>query len=80
MITAKAEDELGDILFVCANIGRTLGIDPEAALAERQRQVHAKISLHRASALAAAGGSPAEATLEEMETLWQAAKKGTPLG
>ena len=30
---AKAADELGDILFVCANIGRHLGIDPEAALA-----------------------------------------------
>ena len=28
----KARDELGDVLFVCANLARELGVDPEAAL------------------------------------------------
>ncbi len=50
---ARAADELGDILFVCANIGRHLGIDPEAALGRLERQVHAALSVHRGGAAGA---------------------------
>jgi len=70
---AKARDELGDVLFVCANIARELGGDPEAAL----RSSNAKFERRFASietALEARGSSPAASTLKEMEALWQAAK------
>lgn len=71
---AKAADELGDILFVCANIGRTLGIDAEAALAGSNAKFTRRFQ-YIEHALATEGRSPAEATLEEMEALWQEAKK-----
>jgi MazG family protein len=70
---ARLSDELGDILFAAANLARHLGIDPEAAL----RGTNAKFE-HRFQAieagLGAIGKTPDQATLEEMEALWQAAK------
>lgn len=65
--------ELGDVLFALANLGRHLDIDPEAAVRatnEKFRKRFAYIELK----LAEAGRTPAEATLAEMEALWQAAK------
>ncbi len=76
---AKAADELGDILFVCANIGRHLGIDPEAALAGANAKFTRRFRYIEA-ALSAEGRSPAEASLAEMETLWQAAKGASATG
>ena len=70
----KAADELGDILFVCANIGRHLKIDPEAALSAANAKFTRRFQFIERS-LAAEGRSPNEATLDEMEALWQAAKK-----
>ena len=70
---AKARDELGDLLFVCANLGRDLGIDPEDAL----RAANAKFSRRFQfieGALAAQGGSPEHSSLQEMEALWIDAK------
>ncbi len=69
----RAADELGDILFVCANIGRHLGIDPEAALAGANAKFTRRFQFIEA-ALGAEGRTPAEASLEEMEALWQRAK------
>src|SRR5690606_14085891 len=45
-------EEMGDILFVMANLARKLKVDPEDAL-RRQRQIHAAVSVHRK----ASGGS-----------------------
>jgi len=70
---AKTRDELGDLLFVCANLGRDLGIDPEDAL----RAANAKFSRRFQfieGALEAKGSSPDRSTLEEMESLWAEAK------
>ena len=69
-----AREELGDLLFVCANLARKLDIEPEDAL----RAANAKFirrfgAIERA--LAAQGRSPAEASLAEMEALWTAAKR-----
>jgi ATP diphosphatase len=75
---ARAADELGDILFVCANIGRHLGIDPEAALAGSNAKFTRRFQYIEA-ALVEQGRSPADATLEEMEALWQAAKANPPV-
>jgi len=71
--TDKAADELGDLLFVCANIGRHLEIDPETAL----RAANAKFTRrfqYIEQTLAQKGQSPEAAGLAEMEALWGEAK------
>ena len=71
---ARLADELGDILFVAANLARKLDLDPEACL----RQATAKFSRRFGAieaALAAEGRTPAEASLAEMEAHWQAVKR-----
>lgn len=69
----RIEDELGDLLFVMVNLARHLGADAETAL----RRSNAKFTRRFGAieqGLAAAGKTPQEATLEEMEALWQRAK------
>jgi len=71
---AKVEEEFGDMLFAVANLSRHLKLDPEAAL----RAANAKFTRRfRAieAALKAQGRGPEEASLEEMEALWQEAKE-----
>ncbi len=71
--TAKAREELGDVLFVCANIARELDVDPEDAL----RETNAKFTRRFAyieRVLAQRGSSPAQSNLEEMDALWNEAK------
>lgn len=71
----RAEDELGDVLFVIANIARRWGLDPEEAL----RRSNAKFTrrFHGIEAgLAAANISLDTATLAEMEEHYQAFKRG----
>ena len=67
------EDEIGDLLFAAANLARHLGIDPEAALRRTNAKFERRFSAIEC-ALAAEARSPAEASLEEMERLWQEAK------
>ena len=69
----RLEDELGDLLFVVANVARHLGIDPEAAL----RRTNAKFErrFRRIEELLAQKGiTPSSSTLEEMDALWDQAK------
>ncbi len=71
----KIAEEFGDLLFAAANLARHMKIDPEAAL----RGANAKFTRRFKAietALAAKGRTTAEASLEEMEALWQEAKKG----
>lgn len=70
----RMQDELGDLLFVLANLARRLDIDPETAL----RGTNAKFErrFRRVEALLAERGlSPQPDLLEEMETLWVQAKR-----
>jgi len=70
---AEREEEIGDLLFVVANLARHLKVDPEAAL----RAANAKFTRrfhHIEAALAARGSKPGDSSLEEMEALWQEAK------
>lgn len=70
---AHIEEEFGDLMFVMANLGRHLGLDPEAAL----RAANAKFTRRFAGVearLAARGKTPAESDLEEMDALWDAVK------
>ena len=71
----KIEEEFGDLLFAASNLARHMKVDPEAAL----RAANAKFTRRFGSierALAAQGRTTAEASLDEMEALWQEAKRG----
>jgi nucleoside triphosphate diphosphatase len=70
----RIEDEIGDLLFTVANLARHLAIDPDQAL----RRTNAKFirRFHAIEdALAVTGRSPSDAGLDEMERLWQDAKR-----
>jgi MazG family protein len=74
MPKAHIAEEFGDLLFVMANVARHLGVDPEAAL----RGANAKFVRRFRSieaALEAQGRRPKDSTLEEMDALWDEAKK-----
>jgi ATP diphosphatase len=74
MDKAHAATEVGDLLFAVVNLGRHLDADPEGVL----RQTNLKFERRFASierALAARGKSPKDATLAEMDALWDEAKK-----
>jgi ATP diphosphatase len=73
MDKARQADELGDMLFVVVNLARKLDLDPEACLTAANQKFERRFSAVEA-ALAAEGRAPADATLAEMEALWQAAK------
>jgi MazG family protein len=70
---ARLTDELGDVLFAVANLARHCKIDPEAALRATNDKFERRFG-HIERRLAEAGRKPADATLEEMEALWQEAK------
>ncbi len=72
--TAAVADEFGDLLFAVVNIGRHLGVDAEASLSGTNEKFRSRFH-YIESELAAAGSSLKEATLDEMESLWQNAKK-----
>ncbi|MEX0284038.1 MAG: nucleoside triphosphate pyrophosphohydrolase [Paracoccaceae bacterium] len=69
----EIEEEMGDLLFVLANLARHLDVEPEAAL----RRTNAKF-IRRFTAvearLAGNGKRPQDSTLEEMDALWDEVK------
>jgi ATP diphosphatase len=69
----QREEEIGDLLFVVANLARHLKVDPEAALQGANAKFTRRFR-HIETMLAARGVSPGDASLEEMEALWQDAK------
>jgi ATP diphosphatase len=71
---ARVVEEFGDLLFVMANVARHLGVDPEAALRAANTKVVRRFKSIEA-ALAEDGRKPGDATLEEMDALWDAAKE-----
>ena len=68
------QDEIGDLLFVIVNIARFLKVDPEQALRGTNGKFRRRFE-HVEKGLEAQGKSPKEATIEEMEGLWQEAKR-----
>lgn len=72
---AKAlEEEIGDLLFVVANLARHANVDPEQALrganAKFERRFH-----HIERRLSEQGSTPEAASLDDMEALWTEAKR-----
>ncbi|MFM7022780.1 MAG: nucleoside triphosphate pyrophosphohydrolase [Flavobacteriales bacterium] len=71
----KMEEEFGDVLFSLVNYARFVGINPEDALEKTNRKFISRFSFIEKEA-AAQGKSLKEMTLNEMEAIWQRAKKG----
>ena len=70
----KLKGEVGDLLFVVVNLARHLDVDPETAL----RMCNLKVERRFAAiedGLAAVGKKPEDATLAEMDALWDGAKE-----
>jgi uncharacterized protein YabN with tetrapyrrole methylase and pyrophosphatase domain len=70
----KAREELGDILFVMANLGRFLHIDPEKALRQTIRKFVSRFR-YVETRLRQQRKSPRQSTLLEMDQLWNEAKR-----
>ena len=66
-------EELGDVLFVLANLARHMGVDPEAALRSTNAKFERRFG-YVETALAAKGREPKDSNLEEMDALWDEAK------
>jgi len=70
----RLRGEVGDLLFAAANLARHLGLDPEAALAGTNLKFRRRFAAIERG-LAARGRRLEEATLEEMDELWEEAKR-----
>ncbi len=70
----RLEDEVGDLFFVLVNIARYLSLDPESALRKTNRKFKRRFQWME-ERLRASGRAPQQASMEELETLWQAAKQ-----
>lgn len=70
----RLEDEMGDLLFVYANLARHMKIDPEAALRRANAKFRRRFSRIE-EMLDARGKRPEDSTLEEMDALWNEAKR-----
>ena len=71
---ARAEEEMGDLLFALANLSRKMGIEPESALRQANEKFTARFEeLERR--LEARGSSVHQATLQEMEEEWEEVKR-----
>jgi MazG family protein len=70
----ELEDELGDMLFVLVNLARFVKVDPEQALRRANGKFRRRWS-HVEARLGERGKKPEESTIDEMEALWQEAKR-----
>ena len=70
----RIEEELGDLLFVIVNLARFLKVDPEQALRKTNRKFRRRFGYVERK-LKEAGKTTAQATLAEMDALWEEAKR-----
>ncbi|TCP52720.1 tetrapyrrole methylase family protein/MazG family protein [Tumebacillus sp. BK434] len=73
--TTDKSDEFGDLLFAMINVARFLDVDPETALAGTNRKFRDRFQYIEAR-LREQGKTPEQSTLEEMDRLWNEAKRG----
>jgi MazG family protein len=69
----RVEEEMGDLLFSIANLARKLGIEPESALRKANEKFTTRFTALE-EVFERRGGSIHDATLEEMEEVWQDVK------
>jgi MazG family protein len=73
---ARAEEEMGDLLFAIANLSRKLGIEPEAAL-RRANDKFTERFTRMEERIAASGRELATMSLDDLEAEWQATKSAS---
>lgn len=71
---AEQFEEFGDLMFVMANLGRHLGIEPEAALRAANAKFTRRFEGVEAK-LKELGKTPDQSDLAEMDALWDAVKR-----
>jgi MazG family protein len=75
----KARQEMGDVLFVVANLARTLEVDPEDALRFTNAKFVRRFQ-YIEQVLAERGKTPDQSDLAEMDVLWDEAKAAERAG
>jgi nucleoside triphosphate diphosphatase len=70
----RLEDEVGDMFFVLVNIARFLALDPESALRKTNRKFRWRFQWME-ERLRESGRGPEQASMSELEELWQKSKK-----
>jgi MazG family protein len=70
----RLEDEVGDLFFVLVNIARYLSLDSESALRRTNRKFKRRFQWME-ERLHASGRGPQQASMEELEELWQESKR-----
>jgi MazG family protein len=73
-IRERLEDEVGDLFFVLVNVARFLSLDPESALKKTNRKFKRRFQWME-QRLRASGRVPQQASMDELEELWQQAKQ-----
>ncbi len=73
-LRARMEEEVGDLFFVLVNIARYLALDPESALRKTNRKFKRRFQWMEEQ-LRASGRGPRQASMDELESLWQEAKQ-----
>jgi len=74
--TEHIRAEIGDLLFAVVNLARKVGVDAENALVDATTKFTHRFE-HVEDALAGRGKTPQQSTLEEMDALWNEAKKSS---
>jgi ATP diphosphatase len=70
----RVEDEVGDLFFVLVNVARYLSLDPESALRKTNRKFKRRFQWME-ERLRASERTPQQASMDELESLWQEAKQ-----
>jgi MazG family protein len=73
-LRARLEEEVGDLFFVLVNIARYLIVDPESALRKTNRKFRRRFQWME-ERLLERGSAPDKTSMEELESLWQQAKR-----
>ncbi len=71
---ARLQDEIGDLLFAITNLARHLQIDPQLALQQTNQKFRHRFAFIETQ-LQRQGKTLQDATLAEMDLLWEAAKQ-----
>lgn len=72
--TAAIHDEMGDVLFTCANLARHLGLDAEESLRHATAKFERRFGLMEVAA-AADGGTLSTLSSAQLDQLWEQAKE-----
>lgn len=73
-LRARLEGEVGDLFFVLVNIARYLSLDPESALKKTNRKFKRRFQWME-DRLRASQRTPEQASMEELDSLWEQAKQ-----